>query len=400
MWTTFNQEVYDFSQSELTPYLKLESEITINQMKVFQRAADAGCESDIESSLEYTTFGILVELLRLMGVDSSFSRGKGDSSVILEPDYIWKVLVENRKQAHFRLPVEVKPFWSFPRNVNLAVKYLSDLEDSKAKSGSTESVTVRGVNQMYGYSSFNYSRYAALTTQHELLCFKRSGIPSSVKISNPIPLAGVTYLDHHVSYMTCWLFLLWSARENGIYASPAGSPSTTILPDHKSLPLRPINAPIRGLYELRAINANQIHFTQTLTVAKGAVGTVVTGDLHNHPGLKFKLYDAYHDSRYVEISMKEVAMYKTLESLQGMVIPRFYGYFNYHGIILIAMEDCGSPLTVEEYSLYETRAGNCITALQKLGIYHQDLEARDGKYPNILKSQCGTKIRIVDFNPL
>ncbi|ORY40670.1 hypothetical protein BCR33DRAFT_356201 [Rhizoclosmatium globosum] len=393
-WPSFAEEVYEFSESYLKDCFGLVSEITMNQMKVFQRGINAGCERDVESSLESSTFAVLVELLGLMGIGSSFFRGDGDSSVILEPDYTWKLLTH----PNCNLPIEVKPFWLFPEQVDLAAQYEKDLSTSKDPPVITESVTVQALNQMYVYMSLNSCRYAALTTQHELHCFKRCGA-SNVQISSPIPLAGIMHLDHHLSYFECWLFMLYNARQRGITASHSDSASSNSFAEYNLQSLEPIHAPFQSLYyHLREINANQIRFTETHAFAKGAVGTVITGDFHNQPGLKFKLYDVYHDPLYVDISMKEVAMYKTLESLQGTIIPMFYGYFNYHGILVIAMEDCGVPITVEEYPFFELRVGTCVTALHALGVHHQDLEARDGLYPNILKSQCGTKIRIIDFH--
>ncbi|KAJ3054907.1 hypothetical protein HDU99_007671, partial [Rhizoclosmatium hyalinum] len=290
-------------------------------MKVFQRGLNAGCERDVESSLESSTFAVLVELLLLMDIGSSFFRGDGDSSVILEPDYVWKLLTD----PNCNLLIEVKPFWLFPEQVDLAAQYEKDLTTSKDPLAITESVTVQALNQMYMYMSLNSCRYAALTTQHELHCFKRCGT-SNVQISSPIPLAGIMHLDNHLSYFECWLFMLYNARQRGITASHSDSASSNSFAEYNLQSLEPIHAPFQSLYyHLREINANQIRFTETHAFAKGAVGTVITGDLYNQPGLKFKLYDAYHDPLYVDISMKEVAMYKTLESLQGTIIPLFYG---------------------------------------------------------------------------
>ncbi len=139
-WSTFAEEVFNFASTELPQYINVESRITKNVMEAFQGPGDAGCEPDIESSLEITTFKVLKELLRIMGINSSFTRGKGDSSVILDPDYVWKFYSEGNDRGNFRLPIEVKPFFSFPANENLAVKYKKDMIDSG------DSKTIRFVN--------------------------------------------------------------------------------------------------------------------------------------------------------------------------------------------------------------------------------------------------------------
>ena len=390
-WDTFLEEVDDFYQSKLASYLDFETEITVNKMIAYQGRGDAGCESDIESSIENTTFKILYELLRIMDIKSSFPRGRGESCVILEPDFIWKFYRNDKCKGCFRVPIEVKPFWTFPVVRNLAVTYQSDLKRKRE-----DSIVVRGVNQIYGYSSFNYSRYSALTTQHELYCFKRIG-NSTLIVSDVIPLKGVKYQNTEISFFTCWLFLLYNARENGIFSSPDGSPvSSTFSSKKTTIALKQVKAPKLKLYSLREIKADQIYFSDNLVIGKGAVGSVISGKLFETPEIKFKLYDVYHDDRYIDLSKKEVKTYKKLKTLQGSVIPTFHGYFNYHGIIILALEDCGEPLTKKEYERHKDQVEMGITEMKAFGVVHEDLELRNGRYPNILKK--GDQIRIIDFH--
>ncbi|KAI9328276.1 hypothetical protein BDR26DRAFT_874229 [Obelidium mucronatum] len=395
VWETFEKQVHEFSESQISPYMLMPSNFRDGHAEVMQMAKEASCERDIESSLELSTFEFLKDLVgMMMGVGSAFRRGMGDVTIVLQPDYLWKVFEESNGCGIYGqvcLPIEVKRFWLFPENINLASQYHLDYEESQKKaaggndSNEALSATILAVNQMFAYSLFNNCRYAALTTQHEVHFFKRSDTTGAVEISDPIPLRGIYYETNHLSFFTCWLFLLWNARENGIYTQPVCI-----------TPLKPINTPIQNLYDFREIKADQIHFALDLKIGKGAVGTVVSGNLMNASGLKFKLYDVYHDPNYIRISANEVATYKLLEGLQGTVIPKFYGYFNYHGILIIALEDCGHPLTVEEYPLFESRVNSCVAELLTFGVKHQDLEDRDNMYPNILK--FGDDIRIIDFH--
>lgn len=190
---------------------------------------------------------------------------------------------------------------------------------------------------------------------------------------------------------------MFSAREDGIYSSPKGTPLNATFPDPDTkITFQPTKSPIRKLYSLREIKADQIHFEENLVIGKGAVGTVVPGKLYGTPMIKFKMYDTYHDSSYNELSQKETLTCKKLKVLQGKVIPKFYGYFNYHGIIILALEDCGVPVSEDEYLSYKLKIDQCIKALREKGVEHRDLELRGGVYPNILRK--GDDIRIIDFH--
>jgi hypothetical protein len=390
-WDSYFDEVVEFANKTLVPCYNIKSRITVDELKGYQEGRDAGCEADIETSLEFATFTILKELLRIMGIKSTFTRGIGDDSVILEPDYIWKFYPEfSDEKGFFRVPIEVKPFWSFLVNRrNLASQYASDLRIYG------DSACIRGCEQIYGYSSFNLTRYSILTTQHVLYCFKRLG-NSQLAVSDSIPLEGIKFQNIDVSVFACWLFILFNAREDGIYSSPNGTPTNYEFSDpEKTIALKVVPRPVLDLYYLRKIRSDQIFF-DAVVIGKGAVGTVIPGMLFGTPLIIFKLYDVFHDPSYIETSKKEVETYKTLKSLQGSLIPKFYGYFKYHGVIIIALEDCGKPISEMEYGLFENQIEEGKVQMEYLGVTHNDLKLRDGIYPNILNKDGN--IKFIDFH--
>ena len=251
----------------------------------------------------------------------------------------------------------------------------------------------RAVNQVHGYQSFNCLRYSVLATQHVLHCLRRDDeFSSMLLVSDPIPLSGINCNGTNISYLTCWLFMLMSSHENGVYSSPAGTPIANYPND---LQLIQVNAPKQKLYELRTINSRQIHFTSKV-IGKGAFATVVPGEIFQSGLIVFKLYDSFHDIACVEVSKTEVSIYKKLRSAQGRYIPKFYGYFNFHGIIILALEDCGRCLKGDEYPTYASQINDTIHTLGKLGFKHDDLKMRDNVYPNILINNKG-EIRFIDF---
>jgi len=307
-------------------------------------------------------------------------------SPITSPHFIMMMKMLDNSVSLFKLNLS----GLFPVAQNLAVLYRSELERKRGNS-----IVVRAINQVFVYASFNCNLYSVITTQHELHCFKRIG-DSTLTVSDAIPLKGVRYQDTEISFFTCWLFILFNAKEDGMYTSCDGSPTGILFPIPKSIvSLNQVKSPIQKLYSLRRIKADDIFFEKNPIIRKGAVGSVISGKLYNIE-MKFKLYDVFHDANYMKCIKKEVYTYKKLESLQGSVIPNFHGVFHYGGIVLIALEDCGLPLMKKEYDTFHKVIGKGIAKMEALGVVHDDLVPRDGMYPNILKKK--DEIRIIDFH--
>lgn len=60
------------------------------------------------------------------------------------------------------------------------------------------------------------------------------------------------------------------------------------------------------------------------------------------------------------------------------------------------MEDCGKSLDENEHETYKDVIDEYIERLRTFGIIHNDLDSRDGKYPNIMKRD--DEIRLIDFH--
>ena len=74
----------------------------------------------------------------------------------------------------------------------------------------------------------------------------------------------------------------------------------------------------------------------------------------------------------------------------------FHGFFNLHGLLIIALEDCGEPVTQEMYPSLKEKIDAAVSRIRECNVDHNDLECRDGEYPNIL--QRDGDIRIIDFH--
>ena len=122
IWTTFEEELLAFHETLREHYNKVGT-LTSKQLLIYKKHTDAGCETDVETSLQKTTFPLLVELLQIIGIESDYARGISVRSVILNADFVWG-FKSDWDELLYRLIIEVKPFWSLvDESKNLSVEY-------------------------------------------------------------------------------------------------------------------------------------------------------------------------------------------------------------------------------------------------------------------------------------
>lgn len=342
----------------------------------------------------------LESLLRALGIVSLFKRPAGDTQVLFNPDIVWKIGAE--LNSNLGLVIEVKPWWSFDCIDDIVEQYHEDI-GKEAK----DTKVVKALQQLYGYMSYNYMRYGILTTYKSTYFLRRKG-NSTLAISKPIPLN-----SGNLTILQYWLFVLCKSHQEGFYSSPAGNPFDTIFYTSTGKPFQQKLKPIMfnsGIYQNKKYNlvdiqSSQIKFADLTerkhgALSRGCCGAVISGSIFNIEDIKFKTIDSFNNADAMEICLKEIAVYEKLESLQGSVIPHFYGFFNLHGILIMALEDCGSPLAVCNIHLFRDQIDYAIKIINNHGLKHCDLESRESKgqkvYPNILVKQ--NKIRIIDFH--
>lgn len=221
-----------------------------------------------------------------------------------------------------------------------------------------------------------------------------------MEVSKPVPLNGTP------GFFQSWLYVLWSANRDGFYSSPMGHVSINI-------PKKPLEkiAGIRNVrknYSLVKIRGSQIQFAGLVerehggALSKGCCGSVISGNIAGVENtLKFKTMDSFNHPDALQVLEKEAQIYKRLEDLQGTVIPIFYGFFNLHGILMLALEDSGSPLPVSRLCEMESKVHEAIRQVNQRNVAHRDLEVRESRgvkvYPNILVTNSN-EIRIIDFH--
>ena len=398
VWDTFDKEVEEFYQTDTKILGKLPLVLRDAGFAFDNQAC--GNEDEVQDRILNNFGKPLKALLRALGITSLFKRPAGDNQVLFNPDIVWKIGAE--LNSNLGLVIEVKPWWSFDCIDDIVEQYHEDVE-KEAK----DTKVVKALQQLYGYMSYNYLRYGILTTYKSTYFLRRMG-NSTLSISKPIPLNG-----RKLSILQYWLFVLCKSQQEGFYSSPAGNPFDTIFFTLKGTPFRQNLKPIvfkSGMYQNKKYNlvdiqSSQIKFADLAerkhgALSRGCCGAVISGSIFTHVDIKFKTIDSFNNAGAMEICLKEIAAYQKLESLQGSVIPFFYGFFNLHGILIMALEDCGSPLAVSEIFSLQAKVNSAIEKINKFGLKHCDLEARESNgqkvYPNILVKE--NMIRIIDFH--
>jgi hypothetical protein len=398
VWNTFDEEVEEFYRTntkilDLLPLGLGDVEFTFNRKA-------CGNEDEIHDRI-LNNFALPLEsLLRALEIPSLFKRPAGDNQVLFNPDIVWKIGAE--LNSNLSLVIEVKPWWSFDCIDNIVDQYHEDTDKT-----TKDTKVVKALQQIYGYMSYNYMRYGILTTYKSTYFLRRNG-DSTLYISKPITLD-----SGNITILQYWLFVLCKSHKEGFYSSPAGNPVDPTFYTSKGKPFQQELKPIvfrDGLYKKKKYNlvdiqSSQIKFADLTerkhgALSRGCCGAVISGSIFSNVDIKFKTIDSFNNADAMEICLKEIAVYDMLESLQGSIIPSFYGFFNLHGILILALEDCGLPLAVSDISLFQNDVNSAIKTINKLGLKHSDLESRqlNGQevYPNILVKE--NKIRIIDFH--
>jgi hypothetical protein len=231
---------------------------------------------------------------------------------------------------------------------------------------------------------------------------------STLSISGPISLDGT----HNI--LKCWLFILLKSHEDGLYSLPSGNPFDKMFFSSSGSEIKqPLQKVIlntsgvykMGKYNLTDIKSSQIQFAdiaernQVGVTYRGCCGAVISGSMYGNENIKFKTTDSFNRATALEDCEKEIRFYAKLETLQGNFIPKFYGFFNFHGMLILALEDCGTPLPVSCFKMHEQKE-TAISKINGMKVQHGDLEIRELNgtlvYPNILMNMG--QIRIIDFH--
>jgi hypothetical protein len=160
--------------------------------------------------------------------------------------------------------------------------------------------------------SFNHLKYGVLSNYDFFFFFKRnlhqSNQKSSLSISRCISRAEI------ISVFLSFMILI---RKDFFYSSPKGSPLIKTIKQ-------------KNKYEMIDLKSENFRFNECISCSN--FGSIIRGRISNRSEkVIFKVSNIEKQHAYEKLE-SELKVYRYLENLQGIFIPRFYGIVNFNGV--------------------------------------------------------------------
>jgi hypothetical protein len=338
-------------------------------------------ESSIEISLSLLLYSPIWRLLEYIGLTGEFVIRP--RPLLLDADFAWsrtELDSSGKPRSIPRFPIEVKTFWA------LDVKD-GDLVRQLAVEGDDPRCATRAISQIYGYMSVNNFRYGILTTYEATYFLRRVKCQgnedgSTLEITNAV-YRSQTRASHGFTLMEAMVAFILLAEDSFLFGSPYSTPD---LNHRASLPK------IVDIHVFQEIKLGDIYFGQKIT--HGQLGSIVFGNLRGQPDRLnvVKLVDASKSSDIADKLVHEVNMYKVLQRLQGLDIPKVVASIKINNWMFgLVQRHCGVPISKSVFWANFGRIRAQVERIHQMGVAHRDL-----KFDNILVDDNG-KVTIIDF---
>ncbi|KAJ6258739.1 hypothetical protein Dda_6791 [Drechslerella dactyloides] len=284
-----------------------------------------------------------------------------------------------------RLPIVYKPPWEVSLN-----DVFTDFNQTRFD---PDNKLVKSVNQLGAYMTYNNVKYGILSTVKSAVAFRVMQVPSIKGFGSFRPFE--TSIE--VSTPMHW-------QEEGlnsplgmyIYLAMLSYQNTVPRREYLELRLRTKKKLLHNLPGITERDIENLTFRLDRPMVKKR-GNVIRGTMseigkHFLVPAVFKLYDL--STREGERGFRhESAMYEKLAEVQGRAVPRMYFSVPNRGVMgIIALEDCGEPLTEWTPETLE-HARLSLEDVHKHDVLHQDIAMHNFVY------QPGSKfpVRLVGF---
>lgn len=349
-------------------------------------------ERAVESYLEYVTFlsaasywNQLYGLPRFDNVKKGKFERVAGRSAIGDPDFIWTL--DDCPGA--KAVIEIKTPWVLPSLDNASSRLATECAARFEDDTLARSNLLTAVQQSFIYMTLNNLRYGALTTFDETIFLRKVERDSQDGERSVIEFSPAIKCDvsDPLGIVAAWLFFINTVESDPrwMYASPVGSQAVS---KDLLVPQQFVGDGTR--YDPRDLQ-KCINFKSI--IGRGHAGAVVVGSYGDEDDVVFKTIDLKTHPHGREQFDQEVQVYRDLEELQGSVIPKFYAYGNYYGLLqIMVLEHVGRPITEQEYLDRKDDIDNAIKMINNMGYKHNDLFPR-----NIMINDETGGIRIIDF---
>jgi len=313
---------------------------------------------------------VMHSLCELDVVDGDFLESSGIPQICGDPDFSFLPVKDNPSKP--LLVCEWKTPWAIA---------LDEIMESYRNSDKVQNA----INQLYGYMTFNYTRYGVLSNWAHTWFFRR-GRPNDDQGGVLQAYGPVSWETRgRSSLLNCYCAIITASYRGGdwLYASPTSSPGPR---GYNYLQLKPFTPFPNG-------SSTECNIVFTRIEARGRRSVILRGKLANHNGLVFKAYDVTKSNDAQREYENEYKAYEILEKLQGSAIPQYYGRGELWGILrIIVMDYVGKEVDDDKWDAkLRSAARDLVRKLNDHGIIHGDIRRE-----NFLLDADGT-LRVIDF---
>ncbi|KAK2465075.1 hypothetical protein APHAL10511_002883 [Amanita phalloides] len=386
-WTSFPNDIHQAIQSATARLPHLHS--TPFTLRIVTDARLVENEEMLRAHAIFALHDAVEQVLARLGVNGRFALpGGGKIAIVGDPDFSW--ITRSTGWQHPKLIVEYKTWWA--ANLTYVAEAFNGTRDDTLSKQSLEAL-----QQIYGYMTFNNNKFGILTNWQRALFLCR------IETSNRKTLQYyLIELDRPVcmSMLKAWVGMVLLAEADWFYASPtisSGPPGlnfgTSTIAARKQREKAFQDAqkyrmlPDDGTYKCITLDFRLCCFNLS-SARRGSMGCVVdaqflTPSMWNlNPKLHVicKVVDVLRYPDAADFLVREVRAYAALERLQGIVIPKLYGFYEVWGVLrLIALEPVGNAIPEEE-QINQTLRTNMKTVLRRIhlaGFIHGDIARRN-----------------------
>lgn len=227
-------------------------------------------------------------------------------------------------------------------------------------SGPIAEQTLEALQQVYGYMTFNHTKFGILTSWTHALFLRRAETPDRKCLE--YYLVELEGSSPSISMLKAWAGILLLANQDWFYASPTICDPPLNQHFGDSVTGKKVHQKAVGeaegftnnTYELATLDFRLCEFDLS-SARYGEIdgGSIVWGGLLRSDtdtlDVTFKVVDACRYPDAAEILQDEANAYAALHTLQGTAIPQVYGLYEIWGILhVLALQPVGDALSDED----------------------------------------------------
>jgi hypothetical protein len=282
----------------------------------------------------------------------------------------------------------------------------------------SERQSIDALHQLYGYMTFNENKYGILNNMQYAWFFQRVETADlegrTLQYYGPIKIDANSELAPTPSMLKAFVGIILLAETESTWfhtsvSADEGPPGryfgTSIAAIHNrdtaiAQAQSYHSTPVAGSYPVLPLDPRLCRFKRSSVRPSPQRGCTLRASLARSDegdlNVFCKIVDLFHSSDIINALDTEVCRYAALQNLQGVVVPRVYGYYDVWGLLkLLALEDVGTAIPEDAPISTKMRRQmkSALARIHSAGYVHGDIARR-----NFCKR--ANKIFIVDLETL